>query len=144
MKLNDSNVKQKLIEAQEKLSELKERFAQKPKYLTSGYFMINDQRYSLFTANTPDALAETLAEIVKETDAKMLAYSHLGLHYSPMFQDYPVHSWIDDARTRLEWLVLRENIKKVESIVNKLNRLVSADLRKQMEFDDVLSELGEV
>ena len=63
---------------------------------------------------------------------------------SPPFEwtGFSVKDWLEDIKTRIDKLQIQSKKKKLETLENRLNKIVSPELRAQMELDAIAAELG--
>ena len=55
---------------------------------------------------------------------------------------FPVKDWLEDIKTRIDKLQIQSKKAKLETLEKRLNKIVSPELRAQMELDAIAAELG--
>ena len=58
------------------------------------------------------------------------------------WQGYPVASWLTDLKTRVGVLELEQKRNKLESLEKRLDAILSPELKRQMELESIMKELG--
>jgi hypothetical protein len=79
------------------------------------------------------------AKTVKEA-AKLLEVDS-----PPTFQwnGYPVQEWIDDLKMRVAQIQIKKKEDKLAQLEKRLNKIVSPELRAEMELEAIQAELDE-
>lgn len=72
------------------------------------------------------------------------AAATLGVDNPPDFtwSNFSLQDWLEDLKTRLTKIQIATKRKKLETLEERLNKVISPELRAQMELDAITSELG--
>ena len=118
--------------------------AERPVYITGGQF-----RYSESIGNTIDImtvrdsrkLVEILAFLKDREKSFNEAKEELGVNVDFTWLGVSVEDWTRDLKTRLSVLNITATRKKLADLEERLNKLVSPEMRTQMEIDAIEAEL---
>jgi hypothetical protein len=68
----------------------------------------------------------------------------VGVENPPAFAwgNSSVADWLDDIRTRIGKIQIGEKRKKLEALEERLNKVISPELRAKMELDAIAAELS--
>lgn len=119
--------------------------AEKPVYITGGQF-----RYSENIGNTIDImtvrdsrkLVEILAFLKDRESSFNEAAKELNVDNSFTWLGVTVADWTEDLKTRLSVLNLIQTRKELVDLEERLNKIVPAELRAQMELEAIQAALG--
>ena len=119
--------------------------AERPVYITGGQF-----RYSESIGNTIDImtvrdsrkLVEILAFLKDREKSFNEAKEELGVNVDFTWLGVSVEDWTRDLKTRLSVLNITAKRKELADLEERLNRVVPAELRTQMEVEAVQAALG--
>ena len=118
--------------------------AERPVYITGGQF-----RYSESIGNTIDImtvrdsrkLVEILAFLKDREKSFNDAKEELGVNVDFTWLGVSVEDWTRDLKTRLSVLNITATRKKLAYLEERLNKLVSPEMRTQMEIEAIEAEL---
>ena len=118
--------------------------AERPVYITGGQF-----RYSESIGNTIDImtvrdsrkLVEILAFLKDREKSFNEAKEELGVNVDFTWLGVSVEDWTRDLKTSLSVLNITATRKKLADLEERLNKLVSPEMRTQMEIDAIEAEL---
>lgn len=60
----------------------------------------------------------------------------------PSWNGFPIRDWAEDINTRISKCQIGAKKKKLEALENRLNAIISPELRAQMELEAIQKELG--
>lgn len=68
----------------------------------------------------------------------------LGVESPPDFtwSGFSLEDWMEDLKLRITKIQIATKRKKLEVLEERLNKIISPELRAQMELDDITKELG--
>jgi hypothetical protein len=120
--------------------------AERPVYITGGQF-----RYS---TNSPSGTIDITVErnISKLKEIWMFlnerashnapANEFFGIQDPFKWQNFTVEEWERDLKTRANFIQLKERKAELQVLEDRINRVVSPELRRQMEMDAIEAELS--
>jgi hypothetical protein len=120
---------QQLIEIAKKKKEAIAK-TEKAKYLTNCNFRTNpdvSQGTNLHTVTSPRKLVDMLS---------------LGYEGKFEWLGFTFEEWEADIKTKLDKINLKAEKKKLEELESRLDKLVSKEVREQMELEAIERELG--
>lgn len=140
----DDRVKALFAKLQAKKAEV--AGAERPVYITGGQF-----RYS---TNSPSGTIDITVErnILKLKEIWMFlnerashnapANEFFGINEPFTWQNFTVEEWENDLKTRANFIQLKERKAELAELEARINKVVSPELRRQMEMDAIEAELG--
>lgn len=91
------------------------------------------QRYNLNVLRTDD-----LVSLKVMINALIISAKDMGMNPDNVkLSNYPLTEWMHDLDNKIEMVKFREEEKTLESMKNKLNKLLSEDKRTEMALDDI-------
>lgn len=118
--------------------------AEKPNWLTNCSFAYDAQtsnKFNIRTVSSIETLTDMLAFILgKERDFNE-ANKILGTDSSFSWLGFSKNDWVSDFKTRVNQLSLSKKKEKLEIAETRLNKLVSKEVREQMELQELMKEL---
>lgn len=90
------------------------------------------------------ALVMIVAFLRERQAAYYSAGNDLGVEDLPEFtwNGYSFVDWFDDIRLRLNKIQIQAKKKKLEALESRLEKIVSPELRAEMELESIMGELG--
>ena len=122
---------------------------EKPQYKTNMSYspVANDLSKStnLNTLNDVAALIGVLAEIASKVSFYDSAAKELKVDRPPLFkwQGYQYNDWSHDIKLRIDKIQIKERQDRLKQLEEALNKLISPELRTQLELKRIAAELGE-
>ena len=58
-----------------------------------------------------------------------------------IWQNFSVADWLEDIKTRIDKIQIADKRKKLETLEKRLNKVVSPELRAEMELEAIEEEL---
>lgn len=118
--------------------------AEKPNWLTNCSFSYDgnsSNRINLRTVSDVNELSHILAHIIgKERDVQE-ANKLLGINAEFEWMGFTKDDWVNDIKTRVTQILLTQRKKELEDYEVRLNRLVSKEVREQMELAEIMKGL---
>jgi len=140
----DDRVKALFANLQAKKAEVAS--AERPTYITGGLF-----RYSINNpSNGVDLTTERnilkLKEIWMFLDERSAhnepANEFFGISEPFKWQGFTVEEWERDLKTRANFIQLKQRKEELQALEDRINKVVSPELRRQMEMDAIEAELS--
>lgn len=120
---------------------------EKPTWLTNRTFSYSEGRVSDNISLAVESNVKNLISMAaflrgKEEDYVKVA-AELGVEDVPEFtwQGFSVTDWFKDLQTRINQVQIASKKKKLETLEERLNRVVSPELRAKLELDAISKEL---
>lgn len=101
----------------------------------------SSNRFNIQTVSNPEILANALAFLIKEKAAMEEANTRLGLAYSFKWLGYTIEQWEADFKTRINKIQLTKNQADLEETEIALNKLVSKEMKEELELDAITKKL---
>lgn len=142
---SDAIVARLMEEVRKRRSEIAQ--AEKGAWRSNGVFSYDQNMNSainLNVINDKSKLIEMAAFILSKERDHALAVTTLGIDEPPPFTwfGFSSENWIADFKTRINKLSIDAKRKKLEELENKLNNLVSPEMRRQMDLDAIANEMS--
>jgi hypothetical protein len=135
---------QQLIEIAKKKKEAIAK-TEKAKYLTNCNFRTNpdvSQGTNLHTVTSPRKLVDMLSFLIDKKGSFEKAAETLGYEGKFEWLGFTFEEWEADIKTKLDKINLKAEKKKLEELESRLDKLVSKEVREQMELEAIERELG--
>lgn len=111
------------------------------KWVTNCSYAISQQRViNLQTANI-DGLKELLNHLLHAKANQKQIASILGVLEEDSYNGYKFDQWVSDCKIRMAKLNLYEQAVKLQKMDSKLNELISPEVRRQLELQEVQNSL---
>ena len=119
--------------------------AEKPNWQTSGSFGYNahsaHDRINIQTVTDPRKLIEVLAFLKDRAKNYVEAATELSLDADFKWLSFTVDEWKSDLQTRANQLSIQAKKKELTELENRLNALISPELKAQMELAEISKAL---
>ena len=119
--------------------------AERPMYLTGGNFKYseyNGQSHDISTIRDTRKLAEILAFLIGKSKDLTEANSRLDLKDQQFtWFGFTLEEWEADLKTRANVINVSELRKQLATLEERLNKLVSPEMRARMEAEAIAKEL---
>lgn len=66
----------------------------------------------------------------------------IGVPAPTTYDGYPIDDWADDFKKRVAMIQIKEKKIKLNAVEERLNSIVSPEVRRQMELELIMKELG--
>ena len=119
--------------------------AEKPKWKTNLNFRYNPDSSAgtnLHTISDPKKLAAALAFLMDKKGSYTKACKELGIKDDFEWLGFTLEEWKSDFKTKVMQINLKEEKKKLETTLGKLDKLISKEVREAMELAAIAKELG--
>lgn len=134
---NDERIQALLKKVEEKKAKIKK--GERPSWKTNCSFRWrNGDTTNLQVVADAAQLTSILAEVILERDAFTKAAEVLGTPSdSFLFRNFSYEDWESDIKTRLETLNLTRSRNELKFLEDKLNTLMSPELKAQRELEEI-------
>lgn len=105
------------------------------------YYPIDGKQINLNTVLNVNKLIELFAFIknnieTKENSAKMLGV----VDYDSKFENYTLSEWLEDFKTKINIIKLKQLKEDLKIKEDKLNSIISEEKRKELEFESIFKD----
>lgn len=119
--------------------------AERPNWITNCSFSYTENGanpVNLHVEANVRNLVLIVAFLLNKAGSYAEAAVHLGVE-APAFQwgGFSANDWIEDIKLRINKIQIASKRKKLEALEERLNRIISPELRAQMELEAIESEL---
>jgi hypothetical protein len=115
--------------------------AERPSWNTSCSFGFSassaHDRINIQLINDIRKLVEIYAFLIDRKEKCEIAAKELGVDYKFTWLGFSVDEWKSDIQTRANQLMIQEKRKELNEIENRLNSIISPELRAKMELDAI-------
>ncbi len=121
---------------------------EKPSYKTNCSFSYIDGKQSDAVNIHAEADVKKLicfaAFLIEKENSYKATAKLLGVEATPEFtwSGYTTAEWVEDLKTRIAKVQITSKRKKLEVLEERLNKIVSPELRAEIELDAISGELG--
>lgn len=137
MSKNDEKIMRLKKTIEERKAALGEKKSFTPK--TSCSLEFEGQRYNLHATND----YSTLAYILCKLHAIEMAAGDLNIYAGAiLICGYPVSDWVADLKSKIEVVARMNREKELKEFERKLDALLSADKKTELEIDSIAEMLG--
>ena len=122
--------------------------SEKPAFRTNCSFSFSELKTNETVNLHVEGNIQTLLKITGFVTAKSKEYewavNALAIEDAPKFtwNGYSAEDWINDVKLRIGKIQIAAKKRKLAELEDRLNRIVSPELRQQMELDAITKELG--
>ncbi len=119
--------------------------AEKPNWLTNasfGYDKNSSNRINIHTTTDLEELVSILAFLIEKNNSFNLAKVELKIDVKFKWMGYSFDEWLSDIKTRITKIQISKKRQELESYETKLNALVSPELKRKMEIDEIKKSLN--
>lgn len=142
----DQKVELLFTRLKEKQAEVQK--AERPSYITGGNFRYsehNGQSFDIPTIRDQRKLVEILAFLIGKSKDYQEANSRLGIKdQSFTWFNFTIEEWETDLKTRVNTINVIELRKQLAVLEERINKIVSPEMRARMEADAIEKELGDM
>lgn len=120
---------------------------EKPNWLTNSSFRWDENNAStsinIQTVSDPKVLVAALAKLLSISDASEKAAAELGIeNYKFEYLGFSLNDWKTDFKTRVDKIQITKKKNELAKLEERLNSLISPELKAQMELEAIQKELG--
>lgn len=120
--------------------------AERPAWKTNGSFCYSDKssdtnRVAIFVCSDPDQLTKILAFLITQKEAYSKASAITGIKTKFSWCGHSYQDWEYDIKTRVSNLSLASKRKELAALEERLNAIVSPEVRRQMELEAISKAL---
>jgi hypothetical protein len=121
----------------------------RPNYKTNCTFcwIENDIKtfLNLHVVNDVEVLISIVAHLMSVEDYYLKAAKAIGVSKPQLkkWQGFLISDWIEDVKTRINVVSLSEKKRKLELLENRLDKIISPELKAKMELAAIQDELSE-
>lgn len=120
--------------------------AEKPKWQTNCNFSYKEGSPDvvvLHVERSIKSLVDIAAFLVKREEAYLEVAASLGVE-APAFtwNGFSVADWMEDVKMRINKIQIASKKAKFEALEERLNKIISPELRAEMELEAIANELG--
>lgn len=110
---------------------------------TNGIFKYDDRyHFNINTVSNPTTLVEALSFLLEKKVRMTEAAKILDVDdFKVDWQGYPISDWEHDFKLRVKVLQWEKEQKKLKTLQNKLDGLISEDAKTQMALDEITKML---
>jgi len=137
----DKAVLELLTKVREKKAAIKTA-KERPQWITNCSFKTPTGSINIQTVRDTDTLISICASLLVEYESSIKAANQLDLPYSEKKDGYNLTEWIADLKTRARMLKVEKEQKEISELDERINRLVSAEQRREMELEELKQLLG--
>lgn len=65
----------------------------------------------------------------------------LSIDNDNIFHGFPIQDWIEDCKKRINIIQIKDKKVKLNNVEERLNKLISPEMKRKMELDDIKKEL---
>lgn len=138
-KKQDQQVLQLIEQVKTQRAEIEK--AEKPNWLTNCSYP-GTKNTNLRVENDVFALVRIAGELVLSEECSKKAALEIGVSdYVHKISGYVVKDWLSDIKTRVSQIQILEKKEKLRVLEERLNKIISPELRTQLELEAISKEL---
>lgn len=118
--------------------------AEKPNWVTNCSFRYSEDRaegFNIQTITDTDKLVHALAFLKTRAAAYDEAAAELGVKGGFSWLGFSIEDWTSDFKTRVDKVNIAKKKKELELLEERLDKLISPELKAQMELDEITKML---
>lgn len=100
-------------------------------------------RVNIMTVRDQRKLVDLYAFLVQRQSYGYQACKELGFEQDSSYMGYQIEDWLADLKARAAQLSVEHKKKELDELDARVNKLVSAEQRREMELAELQKELGE-
>ena len=138
----DKLVQELFAKVQEKKAEITK--LERPNWKTNqsfGFIKNSAERVNLQVTNDVRVVAEILAFLIDRKNSFEKACDELGVKLKFEWMNYSFEDWSADLKTRAAKIEIGKKKADLEKLENRLNALISPELKAQLELEAIMKEL---
>lgn len=146
----------KVLDFIKKVKTLKEEIAQaeRPNWNTNCSFqplggkagnLVDGWSINIHVCASVQHLVQMVAFLRRQEADYNEAAKELGVDSKPFEWDgYPVNEWIEDIKTRVNKLQIEKKKQQLKTLEDRLDKIVSPELRRELELEAIEKELEDL
>jgi hypothetical protein len=114
--------------------------AEKPNWVTNCSFRYTEDRadgFNIQTITDTDKLVHALAFLKARAASYDEAAAELGVKSSFTWLGFTLEDWTSDFKTRVDKVNITKKKKELELLEERLDKLISPELKAQMELEEI-------
>jgi hypothetical protein len=140
----DELVQQLIAKVQEKKAAITK--AEKPNWETNcsfGYLQSSSNRVNLQTVGDVQELIQMLGFLIQQEMQYTLAASRIGFKADFKWLGFTLSQWENDITTRVNKIQLSEKKKELATLEARLDKLLSPELKRKLELEEIQKGLAD-
>lgn len=120
--------------------------AEKPNWLTNcsfGYNKDSSSRSNIQVVADVEELVHILGFLIEKERAFEAAATALGANVEFKWMGFTLAEWQADIQTRINKIQITKKKKELEALETRLDKLISPELKAQMELDEITKMLND-
>jgi hypothetical protein len=120
--------------------------AEKPNWITNcsfGYNKDSSSRSNIQVVADVEELVSILGFLIEKEKAFTAANKVLGTSYEFKWMGFSLEDWQSDIQTRINKVQISKKKKELESLESRLDKIISPELKAQMELDEITKMLND-
>ena len=136
MSKNDETI----LALKEKIAKQKEELGAKFVPVTNCSLELNGNRYNLHTLNSSEK--NIIMELLIKLNSQLKSATELGFENEYKINGFLISDWITDLQSKLKVVSVKEKEKELKAMEQKLDTLLSADKKTELELKSIMDALG--
>ena len=119
--------------------------AERPNWITNGSFKYakgSTESFNLQTITDINVFINALAFLIDREKSFNDASERLGVEDKFSWFGYSVDDWQSDFKTRITKIQIVSKKKELETLEGRLSKLISPELKRQMELEEITKALS--
>ena len=119
--------------------------AEKPNWETNGTFgydKYSASRINIHVTSDIEELVSILGHVIEKEKSFQSAQSILGTDATFKWMGFTLKEWQYDIQTRINKIQIKKKKDELETLERRLDSLVSPELKRQMELDEITKMLS--
>lgn len=131
----DEKISSLLLVIEKKKKEISD--TERPSWKTNSFFYYYDKNINIKTINTTEEIQNLLSYLIREYQSWKEA--SLILNSSLVFtnNNFRYQDWVDDLTCRYNQITIAEKRKELNCLEKRLNNLMSDDLKRAKEINEI-------
>lgn len=140
----DNKIEKQLLIIENKKAELeKDQELIDANWKTSGRFITFNGEDKRLKVMEKDAIIALCSELIFKKESFDKAKSILEIEDEFMIDSFSYDDWIFDIKKRLATITKKSKLQELENLESRLKNIMSEDLKRSKEFDDISKLLNE-
>lgn len=122
--------------------------AEKPNWVTNGSFKYvkgsTSGSFNLQTVSDKKVLIEATAFLIDKSKSYGLACDALGVNDEFEWFGFSLEDWTSDFKTRITKIQITQKKKELELYESKLDKLISPEMRREIELEEITKGLSKI
>tara|TARA_R110000772_G_scaffold17946_3_gene49994 strand:+ start:143673 stop:144110 length:438 start_codon:yes stop_codon:yes gene_type:complete len=141
---NDKVVQELFKVVQKKKEEISS--AERPNWVTNcafRYDLSSSKSVNINTIGDVNVIVEAMAQLLQRQGSHAEAMKQLNVKATPFtWFGYSVEDWKTDFKTRINKIQISSKKTELATLESRLNKLISPELRTQLELEDIAKQLS--